>query len=133
MIVSIFSTYVANSLSLSSLRKAPRTLAALREKLFLLWGSLEEQKSRNSSAPRQIDGNSRSPNKKEARQNRPFQCCLKEYGVKKRIEQHVEEVESDSGNEGGSESEGQSGQERTNFKSSWTWERRWRMFGCTII
>ena len=133
MIVSIFFMYVANSLSLSSLRKSPTSLAALREKLFLLWGNLEEQKPRNSSAPRQIDGNSRSPNKKETRQNRPFQCCLKEYGVKKRIEQHVEKVESDSGNEGGSESEGQSGQERINFKSNWTWERRWRMFGCTII
>ncbi|KAL8792673.1 MAG: hypothetical protein Q9195_004733 [Heterodermia aff. obscurata] len=66
------------------LHTSPTPLSTLREKLFLLWGDLEERKT--------------SSQLNEAR-SKPFTCCLQEYGVR---------------SEGG-------------------WERRWRMFGVTII
>lgn len=45
------------------LRHNPRLLARLREKMFVLWGNLEEKR------------------KEEEVKNLPFECCIMEYGV----------------------------------------------------
>ncbi len=50
-----------------SLRKDPQALARLREKLFVLWGDLEELKASGSN---------------DMPSNTAFECCIKEYGVK---------------------------------------------------
>lgn len=112
------------NLNAEDLRKSPAALDTLREKLFLLWGDLEERKAREATALKQIDGNSASPRKGEAPRMKPFQCCLKEYGVKKRIQRTIEE--------NGSGSEDQSGDELERDRDDWIWKRRWRMFGCII-
>jgi len=98
-----------------------KTLALLRQKLFILWGDLEERKNQITSAkthqnppkptnlnpPTQKDhtfsnlertNSGRIKEVWETPKSRPFQCCIKEYGVR----------------------EGE------------RWERRWRMFGTTI-
>ena len=110
----------------SSLRKSPAALETLREKLFLLWGDLEEQKARSATALKPVDGNSASSSKKnEASRTRPpFQCCIKEYGVKKK-KKRTQLIREGDGSEGDDESEDGHGDD-------WVWERRWRMFGCII-
>lgn len=106
-------------LDAENLHASPAALAALREKLFLLWGNLEEQKMKSleveNSALKEIDGNEHGTGKRRGAvaRGRPFQCCLKEYGVKVWRE------------EGGSVSR-DDGDPRL-------WERRWRMWGCTIV
>lgn len=110
-----------------SLHTHPTHLSHLREKLFLLWGDLDERKTQillaknalaqnpqtslaNPNPQKPLD-ESQAPHANLERTNsgrikevwevpkaRPFQCCVKEYGVK-----------------------GKGG-----------WERRWRMFGTTI-
>jgi protection-of-telomeres protein 1 len=56
----------------SDLRKDPRKLAQVREKLFVLWGDLQEQKERNGNS----DANTNvKPSAK------PFECLIKEYGI----------------------------------------------------
>ena len=82
---------------------------------------------------RQVDGNSHSPKKEETPKSRPFQCCIKEYGVKKRSKEIAKDVNSDSGNDGDSEDDSEGIRRCTRARRSWTWERRWRLFGCTII
>lgn len=108
-----------------SLRKSPVALDTLREKLFLLWGDLEERKARDRTALKRVEGNSASPSKFEAPRMRPFQCCLKEYGVKKRIQRSTDDKSGESEDESG-------GEQRRQNRDEWVWERRWRMFGCTI-
>lgn len=106
-----------------SLRGSANALAELREKLFLLWGDLEERKARGSTILQEVDTNSKMPKKDDQPNSKAFQCCLKEYGVKVKVQQSVEREEAD----GASEDEDR---QRT---SEWTWERRWRVFGTTII
>ena len=102
-----------------SLRKSPTALATLREKLFLMWGDLEEQKSRKAIALKEGDGNSRPTKTEEAPKSKPFECCLKEYGVKAKVLRSIEleghlDIESMD-------------------EDHWEWSQRWRMFGTTII
>ena len=108
----------------SSLRRSPTALDSLREKMFLLWGDLEERKARSATALKPVDSNSAFPAKDEVLRTKPFQCCIKEYGVKKRMQWITEE--------NGSQSEHASEDERVQDRHDWVWERRWRMFGCTI-
>ncbi|CAG7930158.1 unnamed protein product [Penicillium olsonii] len=54
------------------LRGHGRRLSRVREKLFLLWGNLEEQKKKALAAGNQTWGPVSSV---------PFECCIKEYGV----------------------------------------------------
>ena len=59
----------------ADLRKDPTLLNKLREKLYILWGDLEEKKraaDEEQLAKRQ---------KLEEPSNRPFDCCLQEYGT----------------------------------------------------
>ncbi|KAI4210651.1 MAG: hypothetical protein LQ351_006530 [Letrouitia transgressa] len=101
-----------------NLRRKPQALAELREKLFLLWGDLEERKAAGGDGGGEGDGNeeqalrdkedNQRQGKEPARERpkgRPFECCLKEYGVNSR------EAE----------------------KEGLGWARRFRMFGTTII
>ncbi|MCJ1396848.1 hypothetical protein MMC11_000038 [Xylographa trunciseda] len=90
-----------------NLRNSPTALSQLREKLFILWGDLEERKirtralqvkhanqgMRNTEADDVKKGVTQSPP-----HTLPFQCCVKEYGV----------------------------------QVKGAWERRFRMFGATI-
>ena len=110
-------THVTNKLY--SLRKSPTALATLREKLFLMWGDLEERKSRKVIALKDADGNPRPMNKEEAPKCKPFECCLKEYGIKAKALRSI----------------GPQRRSDANFtdEDDWVWKRRWRMFGTTIV
>ncbi|KAL6793385.1 hypothetical protein GGI42DRAFT_334223 [Trichoderma sp. SZMC 28013] len=89
------------SLDASDLRSDQGNLEALRQRLFLLWGDLEEKKSLEEENKRQAaltnrgvnrpplhssDDEGRMPQKKgpESSQvrSRPFSCCIHQYGVK---------------------------------------------------
>ncbi|KAF3483262.1 telomere-binding alpha subunit central domain-containing protein [Arthroderma uncinatum] len=59
-----------------NLRENPKMLAQLREKLFLLWGDLEERKTESIEAF--------YAGQADAVSAKPFTCCIKEYGVKAR-------------------------------------------------
>ena len=108
-------------------RKDAAALNGLREKLFLLWGNLEETKEAQAS-----EGPSHSS---DTAQNLPFQCCLKEFGVKIRKKEKenaegegkLEDVVSDP-EEQDDVVEGELG-----YKRSWIFERRWLMWGCSIV
>ena len=81
----------------------PTALSQLREKLFLLWGDLEERKSASASSlaatttttAHNSSNNDNSGNENKLRdpplllppppRNLPFECCIKEYGVKVRV------------------------------------------------
>ena len=83
------------------LRPHSRALAQLREKMFLLWGDLEERKVKEAQEKeqgkgplRESSGNTSGPTsscgkdgqvaeKAEAEKvmTRPFACCIREYGV----------------------------------------------------
>lgn len=117
--------------STRSLRQNPTALATLREKLFILWGDLEERKATESSALRPRDVNKGQGSAELDRKTRvkeaaapaakPFICCLKEYGVKsKTAERNV----LDSG------VKAETGQAAVDAAR---WERRWRMFGTVIM
>lgn len=59
--------------TLVSLRRDSRKLKKLREKLFILWGNLEELKSEGTILPL-------APKDSKFLSNKPFQCCIEEYG-----------------------------------------------------
>ncbi|KAK2000357.1 telomere-binding alpha subunit central domain-containing protein [Colletotrichum falcatum] len=82
------------------LRASPEELAQLRERMFILWGDLEEKKSkelankrnkqkangRNMKGDRPPDSSDNEgpsgPSKEtEAISNRPFTCCIHQYGI----------------------------------------------------
>ncbi|KAI9870419.1 MAG: hypothetical protein M1830_004277 [Pleopsidium flavum] len=110
-----------------NLRENSMALASLREKLFILWGDLEERKAAEASALKPRDPNkgqtistldSRKTSAKASTPvAKPFVCCLKEYGVRTRL---VKSVNSDDSNDE-AEEDGKG------------WERRFRMFGTVIM
>ncbi len=59
----------------SDLSKDPEKLAKVREKLFVLWGDLQERKEAAKSGDKAM--NSKPSNK-------PFECLIKEYGIQAR-------------------------------------------------
>ncbi|OAA77552.1 telomere-binding alpha subunit central domain protein [Akanthomyces lecanii RCEF 1005] len=80
-------------------------VAKLREKLFYLWGDLEEQKTkklqRKAKAGKQArtnappaDSDDEGPSSGIVPANRPFSCCIKQYGVKMR---EADEAKADAG------------------------------------
>ncbi|KAM5342616.1 hypothetical protein ACJ41O_013582 [Fusarium nematophilum] len=89
-------------LDASNLRHDKGNLDALRDKLFLLWGDLEEHKSREQEKQREAiraarqgkppsdSGDEDEPETepktagKVQVANRPFSCCIRQYGVKVR-------------------------------------------------
>ena len=126
-----------------SLRQDPQALSQLREKLFILWGDLEERKSkssrqeralkmkecnRNSLAEGEGAGEGGAPRRGQEEENRcvggkaaprarPFQCCIKEYGVQDRSRRKCEVDETGNGDDG----------------EIVAWERTFAMFGTTIM
>jgi hypothetical protein len=93
-------------LDATDLRRDPRTLAQLRERMFNLWGNLEEHKARAAEKETQSKQRKPGPGEKanqrlrmpplqsspaedggESRveqdpvSNKPFACCIKQYGV----------------------------------------------------
>lgn len=92
------------------LRRKPLRLAALGEKLFLLWGDLEE---RMNAAIEGKDGEGG-----KGVRSMPFVCCIKEYGI--RSSRKPRNCDGDV--------RGESEQEENHG-----WERRFRMFGTTIL
>ena len=58
-----------------SLRRKKRALEELREKLFILWGDLEERK-RKAIAEGELNSQP-----VDSISSIPFVCCVKEYGV----------------------------------------------------
>lgn len=89
-------------LDASNLRHDSKNLEALRQKLFLLWGELEEYKlraeikrmkalqaARNNKPPQdssdEEDSSHKAPKEEKALfNNLPFSCCIRQYGVKVR-------------------------------------------------
>lgn len=123
----IFKPY---SFYLLSLRADADTLASLREKLSLLWGNLEERKSKSGK---------KSPSKQAEDTKSPsFECCLKEYGIRSRRRKKLLKEENDcrenddnddDDEDDGERAEGGAGEvgDRTTG-----WERKWRLWGTTI-
>jgi hypothetical protein len=88
-------------------------LAELREKLFLLWGDLEEKKQAQAT-----DQNSAWEPVKSS--SVPFNCCIQEYGV-----QCVHPSDSTAMAVDGAE-------QPCSQPDCFGWERRFSMFGTTI-
>ncbi|KAE8388652.1 telomere-binding alpha subunit central domain protein [Aspergillus alliaceus] len=99
-------------MSAADLRKDLRKLAILSERLFILWGDLEERKKNIAKQ------NSESPPKLEHASSRPFNCCIQEYGVKC---SHVSDTDARSDDTSGCSQE-----------DCFGWERRFAMFQTTI-
>ena len=84
------------NLDASNLKHDPENLEALRQRMFYLWGDLEEQKSAIEARPAQamrVANEDQPPpdssdNEAEPQMgkvtNRPFSCCVRQYGVKVR-------------------------------------------------
>jgi protection of telomeres protein 1 len=101
-------------LTFYSLRKNRSMLNRLKEKLCILWGDLEEYK--NGGMP---DGPQKGPSQ------RPFTCCVKEYGVPCACQRKAAL--------GGSDDSDDSvilGPEHN--QQCLGWERRFALFGTTI-
>lgn len=87
------------SLDASDLSSDPKNLEELRQRMFLIWGDLEEKKgardAQRAQAQRLAHGDQPPPdsddesgsvaNSKEVKiSNVPFSCCVRQYGVKVR-------------------------------------------------
>lgn len=129
-------------LDATNLRKDDKTLAALREKLFLLWGDLEERKCADA------DADKHTPIPTDVPRGKAFECCLKEYGIKarKKSAPPADGQEKKQGVAGGddplqwasevlspSKRNRQQGSTGGDEKWDWEWQRRWRLWGTTII
>ncbi|KAL1861494.1 hypothetical protein VTK73DRAFT_7068 [Phialemonium thermophilum] len=109
VVVDNASAQYLTDLDASDLRQDTETLAKLREKLFTLWGDLEERKSREIAARKAAaaakkrrpddmppldssddddvghrDTNADGKGKERAFSNKPFSCCIMQYGLKAR-------------------------------------------------
>ncbi|WEW60259.1 hypothetical protein PRK78_005744 [Emydomyces testavorans] len=91
-----------------NLREHSDVLDKLREKLFILWGDLQERKTSNPE--------SFNPNDSKSINAKPFICCIKEYGVRVA-------AEAELGSHGTDEE----------TSDSFGWERRFRMFDTGIM
>ncbi|KAK2740131.1 hypothetical protein FQN57_006246 [Myotisia sp. PD_48] len=103
-----------------NLREDPKALADLRERLFILWGDLEECKRKSGETFDAGDVSTVSA--------KPFPCCIKEYGVRVSTNDKDNacldhEIRDDDTTPAGT------------FQSSedFGWARKFRMFGTTII
>lgn len=99
-------------LSPTSLRKDPEQLAILRERLFILWGDLEERKKTITEESGQ------GPLKLDRASSRPFTCCIQEYGVRC---SHLSDADAISYDTSGCSRE-----------DCFGWERRFGIFQTTI-
>lgn len=111
---------------MTSLHKDPEALAALREKLFILWGDLEERKTReralmgtdvNQQTNQSIENERLKQQSETAARAPAFHCCVKEYGILQRIMDQEDASTCD---------------EEEDREETYTWDRTFRMFGTTI-
>lgn len=67
----------------TDLREDATLLNQLREKLYILWGDLEEQKRQEDAGERKSKRAKLDGETEEMKQpsNLPFSCCLQEYGA----------------------------------------------------
>ncbi|KAL8918368.1 MAG: hypothetical protein Q9208_007387 [Pyrenodesmia sp. 3 TL-2023] len=100
-----------------NLRRRSQALAALRERLFLLWGDLEERKGRDAAE------------KRAEASSMPFECCIKEYGVRSRRQARA----VSDGCASGEEEAHREGNQGCREEDNWGWERKFAMFGTTIL
>ena len=115
-----------------NLRRKPQALAALREKLFLMWGDLEERRQSEKQDGERVAGKKAT--------SMPFECCIREYGVRSRkARKERDRVSEDDGaselqeqrrSDGGESERNRGGGEG---EENWGWERRFAMFGTTIL
>ncbi|RTE76164.1 hypothetical protein BHE90_009392 [Fusarium euwallaceae] len=116
------------NLDASNLRHESKDLQMLRDRLFTLWGELEERKSlaqtkkreaqeaaRKGKPPSDSDEEDEQPHKTKNSEkmpvsSRPFSCCIRQYGVKV--------LESDPG--------------KANAGEGKRWQRMYNLFGTRI-
>ncbi|KAK5939317.1 hypothetical protein PMZ80_008621 [Knufia obscura] len=60
------------------LRNSPQAFATLKEKLFVIWGDLEEKKTEHSKTRQELQ------NEGITISSKPFECLIKEYGINAR-------------------------------------------------
>ena len=67
----------------TDLREDATLLNQLREKLYILWGDLEEQKRQEDTGERKAKRKKLDSEDEETQKpsNLPFSCCLQEYGA----------------------------------------------------
>lgn len=77
------------NLDATNLSQDTETLETLRQRMFLLWGDLEERKQATMSKARRLRAANGPPpdssDNEEASKgltNRPFSCCIRQYGIK---------------------------------------------------
>ncbi|KAJ5656653.1 hypothetical protein N7507_008603 [Penicillium longicatenatum] len=98
----------------TDLRANPNNLDALREKLFLLWGNLEEKKREGANA---AQGQNWTP--PAGLSGVPVQCCIKEYGVRCVHSRDPDAMQVD-------------GEPCGVQEGCFGWERRFSLYGTTI-
>jgi protection of telomeres protein 1 len=110
------------SLDATNLREDADALEELRQRMFVLWGNLEEVKSAQQAAAKRakrsadverppLDSSDNEASTEERIANRAFPCCIRQYGVK------VTENDPDQANAG----------------EGYRWERVYGMFGTRIL
>ncbi|WQF79997.1 Putative protection of telomeres protein [Colletotrichum destructivum] len=99
VVVDNMDAQLLTSLDACDFRVNPDELTRLREKMFILWGDLEEKKAKeleNTSKkqkakmakktardrPPDSSDNEEPKKEKEVILNRPFTCCIRQYGVR---------------------------------------------------
>ncbi|KAH0426412.1 telomere-binding alpha subunit central domain-containing protein [Colletotrichum camelliae] len=118
VLVDNFDAQLLTGLDACNLRTDPDELSKLREKMFILWGDLEEKKSKalndadskkknkagkktpsdrpplDSSDAEMIDKPSGKGSTDKTVSNRPFTCCVRQYGVRVK---EANETKADAG------------------------------------
>ncbi|OCL03931.1 hypothetical protein AOQ84DRAFT_226728 [Glonium stellatum] len=87
----------------TDLRKDSQSLVKLKEKLFVLWGNLQELKSSGAALPPASSAD-------KGLSSQPFECCIQEYGVPTPVVDGSESDDADT-----------------------KWQRMHRMFQTTMI
>lgn len=118
------SAQLLTNLDASNLRDDEDNLQALRQNLFILWGNLEEEKTArqaeakraqrlaaNAERPPLDSSDNEAPPNNTKLTNRPFPCCIRQYGIK------VKESDPDEANAG----------------DGLRWERAFGLFGSRIV
>lgn len=111
-------------LDATDLRADPQSLDELKEKLFLLWGDLEEQKTTAYESAKANIGQAEDRLTQQINitsRGRPFECCLMEYGTKVNDDDDDDDEVPETGD----------GKEKQCIGKDW--KRRWRLFGTTIV
>lgn len=121
--VSLLPTLKRFSLSIrlqlfDSLHRHSTRLDELEQKIFLLWGNLQEVKQQQAASAARDKSQGWSPPRHSSR---PFECCVKEYGVRCSHPADSNAMLIDGIEE-----------QPCSQPDCFGWERRFAMFGTTI-